>query len=1007
MALEKQLAPINFQNGLDTKTDPLQIPFGKFFALDNSIFRTGPGLTKRNGFGLLSTLPTTTNTYITTFAENLTAVGVNLYAYSDGSASWVDRGGITPIAISVLPTIRNNATQTQADTVVATNELACTVFTEAGTYKYTITDANTSQTIVNSTLIPSGSGAIVGAPKVFLLGNYFIILISNLIAGTNHLQYLAIPITQPTLVVAPVDITSQYTPATTGAFDAVLANNGSLYIAWNGSDGGGAIRMCYISSSLTQSATVVFAGRVATMMSVTAYNSTGTPVIYASFYNLGTTTGYSLAVNSTLVTVFAPVQTITSGTVLNITSTASSTGLNLFYEIQTAYSYGATTYTNLIQKNTVTAAGTVGTSSVMIRSLGLASKAIYVGTTSYMLGAYQSTYQPSYFIVNDQGQVVGKLAYSNGAGYLTTGLPNVLTDVDGHVRVAYLFKIEITPVNKAQGAANSGAGIFAQVGVNLSSFLIGESFNSAEIGGNLLLSGAQVWAYDGANPVEQNFHLWPDNILLTQSNTVSGAMTNQQYFYQVTYEWSDNQGNIHTSAPSLPVGIVTSGANDTVTLDINTLRVTSKISQPVKIVIYRWSTAQQIYYQVTSITAPTYNSTTADSIQFVDILADTAIIGNKILYTTGGVVENVGPPSASAMTLYRSRFFMADAEDTNLIWYSKQVIEETPVEMSDLFTIYVPPTQGAQGSTGGITALSAMDDKLIIFKKNAAYYITGNGPDNTGANNDFSDAIFITATAGCTNQKSITMTPNGLMFQSDKGIWILQRNLQMKYVGAAVEAYNSNTVISALTIPATNQVRFALDTGTTLMYDYYFDQWGTFTGIDSTSSCLYKNLHTYINDRGEVLQETPDVYLDNGSPVLMKFTTSWLSMAGLQGFERAYQLFFLGTFHTPHKLNVAIAYDYNTSATQQTLIQPTNYSSPWGGDPSWGGSSVYGGSTPVEQWRVFLQQQKTQAIQVTVNEIFDSQYGTVPGLGLSLSGMALLFGIKGSVIKLPAAQSVG
>jgi hypothetical protein len=359
------------------------------------------------------------------------------------------------------------------------------------------------------------------------------------------------------------------------------------------------------------------------------------------------------------------------------------------------------------------------------------------------------------------------------------------------------------------------------------------------------------------------------------------------------------------------------------------------------------------------------------------------------------------------MTLYRSRFFMVDAEDTNLLWYSKQVIEETPVEMSDLFTIFVPPTQGAQGSTGGITALSTMDDKLIIFKRDAIYYITGNGPDNTGANNDFSEAVFITGTAGCTNQKSITMTPNGLMFQSDKGIWLLGRNMQTTYVGAPVEVYNVNTVISAITIPATNQVRFALDNGITLMYDYYFDQWGTFVGIPLVASTLYQNLQTFVNEFGEVLQETPGVYLDNGRPVLMKFTTSWLNVGGLQGFQRAYQLFFLGTFYTPHKLNVAIAYDYNTSAVQQTLIQPTNYSPPWGGDPNWGGSSAWGGSTPVEQWRLFLQQQKTQSIQVTVSEIFDSQYGTVPGLGLSLSGMALLYGLKGNIIKLPAAQSVG
>jgi hypothetical protein len=1006
MPLQKQVAPINFQQGLDLKTDPLQIPFGKFFDLENSIFRTGPGLTKRNGFGLLSALPDTTSTYLTTFGGNLTAIGTSLYAYSSGTSTWSNRGSITPVQMSVLPTIRANASQTWADTVVASNGLACTVYTEAGAYKYTISDATTGQAIQSPTTIPAGSGAIQGSPRVFIVGRYFFIVISNLVSAVNKLQYLAIPITQPTLTPVGVDITTQYTPATTLAFDGVVANNGTIYLAWNGSDGGGAIRVTSISSTLVQSNTVTFASRISTLMSVTCYNSTSTPIIYVSFYNSGTSTGYSIGLTSTLATIFSPVQFISSGTVLNLTSTANSTGLNVFYEVQTAYSYGATTYSNLITKNTVSAAGTVGASSVMARSVGLASKAFYTGGVSYMLGVYQSTYQPSYFLLNASGGVVAKLAYSNGAGYLTTGLPSALADSAGNYRVAYLFKTQITPVNKTQGATTA-AGIYAQIGVNLASFGVGLStYQSAEIGANLHVTGGLVWAYDGASPVEQNFNLWPDNILLTGS-TSGGTMTAQQYYYQVTYEWSDNQGNIHQSAPSVPLTVTTTGSTSSVRLDINTLRLTYKTTQPVKIVIWRWSAAQQTYYQVTSVSSPTYNSTTTDSIVYTDTVPDSSIIGNRILYTTGGIVEDIGPPAASSMTLYRSRLWIVDAEDENLLWFSKQVIEDTPVEMSDLFTYYVAPTQSAQGPTGGVKVLSTMDDKLILFKKNALYYVTGNGPDNTGANNDLSDPVFITGTAGCTNPQSIVMTPNGLMYQSDKGIWILGRNLQTQYIGAPVEAYNSDTVLSALTIPGTNQVRFTLASGTVLMYDYFFDQWGTFVNVPGISATLFQDLHTYLDEYGRVLQETPNVYLDNGSPVLMKFTTSWLSMGGLQGFERAYQLFFVGTFYTPHKLTVGIAYDYNGSATQSTVITAKNYSPPWGGDVAWGSGTAWGGASPVEQWRLFLQKQKTQAIQVTVQESFDGSYGTVPGLGLSLSGMALVYGLKSNIIKLPAAQSVG
>jgi hypothetical protein len=208
-----------------------------------------------------------------------------------------------------------------------------------------------------------------------------------------------------------------------------------------------------------------------------------------------------------------------------------------------------------------------------------------------------------------------------------------------------------------------------------------------------------------------------------------------------------------------------------------------KTANPVKIVAYRWSVGQQIYYQTTSILAPILNDTTVDSVTFVDVNADVTILGNNILYTTGGVIENVNAPSSNVLALFDTRLWLVDAEDPNVLWYSKQVIPATPVEMSDLFTIFVPPTTSTQGSTGPMTAAAAMDDKLIVFKRNAMLYINGSGPDNTGANNQYSPPIFITATVGSKNQRSIVLMPQGLMFQSDnKGIWLLGRDLNTDYM---------------------------------------------------------------------------------------------------------------------------------------------------------------------------------------------------------------------------------
>jgi hypothetical protein len=499
--------------------------------------------------------------------------------------------------------------------------------------------------------------------------------------------------------------------------------------------------------------------------------------------------------------------------------------------------------------------------------------------------------------------------------------------------------------------------------------------------------------------------------------TIIGQVTAQEYFYVFTYEWTDNQGNLHRSAPSIPFAITAAGTGVN-TLDVPTDRLTYKqpfisvpsnlVPNPIRIVGYRWSVAQQIYYQFTSITSPYLNDTTIDFLTIVDGQSDAQILGNAILYTTGGVVEDICPPACTDTVLFSDRLFLIDAEDQNLLWFSKQVIENTPVEMSDLLTLYIAPTIGAQGSTGVMTALGAMDDKLIIFKKDAIYYINGSGPDNTGANSTFSDPVFITATVGCANPNSVVLMPNGVMFQSDKGIWLLGRDLSTQYIGAPVEGFNSNVVLSATAIPGTNQVRFVLDNRQTLVYDYFFNQWSTHTNISAISATLYQGVHTYLNTAGQIFQETPNTYVDGAEPVLMSLTTSWINIAGLQGFERFYFANLLGTYYTPFKLNVGLAYNYNDSAVQTVLVTPDNYAPAWGGEALWGSGGPWGGSEGnVFTARVFPSTQKCSSFQVTIQELYDPTLGPQPGQGLSLSGLLLNVGIKKGTRTQSAQKSFG
>lgn len=913
------------------------------------------------------------------------------------------------MSLTTLPLIRNNFNQIQSDTAISPNGLVLTSYTEISTqasstqniYKYVLADAITGQNIIPPTQITSTFGTVSYSPKVFSLGNNFVVVFGSTNGGSNHLQYFSVNAFSPSTIGSVTDVTTSYGPQTIGpiiqsAFDGVVANN-NLYLSWNGASNTG-VKSAFITPSLQVSATVSLASNTATIVSVASDITGSTPVIWTSSYVSGSNSGYVTATNQNLGTVFSSKQffSSSSGTISNIAMTAQNSVAQIYYETVNTYGYDSSVSSNFISKLTSDQTGSLTATSVVVRSVGLGSKAFLVNSQSYFVSSYSSPYQPTYFVMNSSGGAVAKLSYQNGGGYLNFGLPSV--NVTGSTAsFSYLTKDLVQAVNKDTNvpAGTQVNGIYSQTGINLAKVTFGsQGLISTEIAGNLHLNGGFLWNYDGYVPVEHNFHLYPDSIKLAALSGVTGSMTPQSYFYQATYEWADNQGLVYRSAPSIPVTVLVGSGSSKVLVSVPTLRVTYKTANPVKIVIYRWSTAQQFYCQVTSLTVPIVNSTSTDFISYTDYSPDSAILGNNIIYTNGGVIEDTGSPSFVATTTWDSRLFGIDAEDQNLLWYSKQAIEATPVEMSDLFTLFVSPNSAAQGPTGPMKCIAPMDDKLIIFKKNAIYYINGSGPDNTGANSQYSQPTFITATVGCDNQKSLVLTPQGIMFQSDKGIWILGRDLSTSYIGQAVEAYNSSKVLSSLAIPGTNQVRFTLDSGVTLMFDYFVNQWGTFDGIPGISSTLYQDLHTYIDQYGAAYQETPGIYLDGSTPTVMSFTTGWINLAGLQGYKRVYRMYILGNYKTPHRLTIGTSQDYDEPVTQQATILPNNFSGTWGSGTSWGSISVWGGQSPVEQWQYNFQQQQCQSFKVTFNEYYDPSMGQASGAGLTLSGLSLIAGIK-------------
>jgi hypothetical protein len=1041
MATE-QTVNINFQQGLNTKVDPWQLPAGQFLSLENSIFQTGGLLAKRNGYGVLPG-DAPEMAYLATLNGNLIGIGNTVNAYSPSAQAWVTKGSLQPCSLSVLPLIRNNFNQIQNDTAVS-NNLVCIVYTQqvnlsGVNYYYAIEDATTGQNIVAPTAIPAlAGGAINGSSRVFVVGSFFVIVSDVLISGHNFLQYVSIPVTNPFSISSPQNtFPEMYVPSTSNPnWDAIVSGT-TLVLAYNTTVAGQGIHVTSLNEeqiALNSDSGIVHvftgANYHADLMSLCVDASTSPNIIYINFWNSNNSNVYTAAVTigvGTITTVFNPVAVYNPPATKNLASAAVNGKCWVFFELSNTYSYDSSIHSNLIQTAIVNQDGTIFNIHEVIRSVGLASKAFVINGVVYFLSVYQSTFQPTYFLINGSIStsaipvIVAKLAYQNGGGYLTLGLPSVT--VQGTVAsTSYLFKQNIEALSTQNDTSQTiTPAVYSQLGLNLVNFEIDTTnINSVEIGMDLHLSGGFLGMFDAFYPVEHNFFLFPDNIEASWSTTggsiaaqPDGSTNTNAYAYMVTYEWTDMQGNPFRSAPSIPIFVTTTGSGSTGSITINgpTLRLTSKINTPVKIVIYRWSVETQAYNQVTSIFAPLQNSTTGDSFSFTDTLADSSVIGNNLIYTTGGVVPDTNAPASNILTIFDTRLWLVSAEDPNLLWVSKTVVEGVPVEMSSLFTIFVAPNIGTVGSSGDITAIAPMDDKLIIFKENAIFYINGTGPDNLGTTSpgcplgNYSPPTFITAVTGCRNQQSIVLTQEGLMFQSDKGIWLLRRDLATVYIGAPVEAFNASLVTSSVVVPDSNYVLFTLDTGEMLMYDYYYQQWGTFTGVPTQSSCIYNQAHTVLNQFGDVWQETPGKFQDGLNPVLMSFTTSWFNLASLQGYERFYEFLILAKYLSPHYLNVQIAYDYNSSIYHAEIIKPPNFSPSIPGN--FGIQTPFGSPRNLEQWRIHAKQQLCQSFQITITEVFDSTLGTSPGAGFTMSGLNCKVGVKKARRPISGTQSVG
>ena len=1005
MPLQKTLVPVDIVAGLDTKNDPKLTP--ALTDLKNGRYTVGSQISKRLGYTALSqNISGTTDLLssgdgLTSFQDELLEFsGSKLYSYSSGVSRWTDMGGFQSVKVDNDDIVRNTSEAKNQDSCIASGLTL---------YAWESYDISGALEGVYASVIDSTSGAVFQSatlidatainPRCIRLGPNPTLFYLDTSSSPYVMKTIQVDINNPisfnssNTIVSTVNATnSNYdvaiNSADADAGNAIFAYNSSAsntlgvgYITTEGLVGGpasGYPAVTTIGSTNSDDLITLCVDRVST-------NPAFYERIYVAYASRTASAGLKIKKIRGVLTVEATHTVEGSSTEIK----GASMIVTQAGDLQIIYTMSATNTYDYQVKGALydISADTMGSSAIIKRSVGLVSQIWEYDSKKYFLCVHDTNLQPTYFLCDTDGLVSAKILPGT-AGTLPAKnfLSSVSENTTGIFRFGGLVRTRLTSKNND---------LYSLTGVSEIEldFTSVERFEAAELGGNLHVGGGFVSMYDSQQIVELNFHLYPENVSASVNNG-SGSLAAGTYLYQVIWTWTDAKGQDHRSAPSVAVSATTSGGSSTVTLTIPSLRLTQKTN--VVCEVYRTVDAGRLLFKIGKVD----NNTAADSVSFADAgsINDTNLIAKESLYTNGGIIENIPPPASLVLTSYKNRLVCVSSENPKKLIYSKKRTPLSPVEFSDVFSIVLNKARR-------ITALAEFDQKLIIFEPNQIFYITGNGPNSSGSQNDLSPPQIVTGDVGCANTNSLVLMPLGLMFQSNKGIYLLNRSLETVYIGAEVEAYNGLTITSAELIQNENQIRYLTSDGRCLVYDYFYGKWSTWTNHQGQGATIWNATgdYVYLRSDGRIFQQSSSSYKDDNDPVEMSLTTSWVKTNGIQGFQRIRRALVLGDFKSTHTLQLEIGHDYQNYFNELhkfnyiTDLEIIEYgdSTPYGLEGYFGTSS--GVADGVYQFRAHCKKQKCQSIRFRISDTEEAD----PGQAYSISSLMLEVGIRSNSMKLP------
>lgn len=588
-------------------------------------------------------------------------------------------------------------------------------------------------------------------------------------------------------------------------------------------------------------------------------------------------------------------------------------------------------------------------------NVNLVSRGFRVGNVPFIIACHPSPLQTTYLLLDNHLTPCGKFEYgtanNNTADPWCFSVNYVVSDNSWETyefHCALMYKQRVVEVE----------GIFHEVSTKYLTLNFMPEFRRAQAGRALYVPGAQLSVYDGDRVYEDNYHVAPE--VGAQSSNGAGSLTGGgTYFYRV-YPCHKNAQGEEIRGPAVELEIELGALDDTVTLTGATIPTAIDGTY---FLVFRNANTGTLWYLVSNrdpssgdCPKNSYNSATWT---FTDLANDTDILDNELDPANAeNYLQKYSAPACEVIGYGKNRLWVAGGElSSGTVLPSRLFLEnETP-------SFHLNLGHSIDRTSAPITAIGFISDYVVAFKEKVGYIIQGDPADNVSLGDTLASQLLL-ADTGCVSHNSLVRIGQGLCFQSEGGIRLVEAAGNARSVGTDVDPLTTYVVDAV--IDTDNRLIKFYQAERTLVLDYEGGQWTTWT-VGTLSAA--DGLVAY----NDTLWKEDDVYTDGDRAYTSSFRTANIGPA-LGGVHRFRRVIGIGETDANYRITCRAYYDDSQDFSEEwtwdsegDLTDATWGSGTWGSG-FWGdatGTLLYARDS-LWRWRHRLARQKASCISIEV-----------------------------------------